>query len=310
MSFCTGKTEASKHVINFLISVNQKLTREADLHLALQTDRIKDVIIDSSVVFEAFGNAKTVRNDNSSRFGKYIKLQYTQDNGLISATTETFLLEKSRLVAVGKGERNYHVFYQLLRGLEKLNVTAKNELMLTSVDDFRILTSGACTVIVTPETDEEEFIALHKALTNVGCSTEDISQLWGILAAILHLGNATFRESLDDNPVTIDVPSAPLGLVANLLGTETNDLIRSLTTQSLASAKRSSVKTKLLSVAESTNNVLGLIKWLYSHMFGWLLHSINDCHSSLISEARQPVKFLGILDIFGFGKFFYYSPLH
>lgn len=297
-----GKTEASKHVINFLINVNQKMNQDADPNMILQTDRIKDVIIDSSVVFEAFGNAKTVRNDNSSRFGKYIKLQYTQDNGLISAITETFLLEKSRLVAVGEGERNYHVFYQLLRGLEKLDVTEKMELLLTNVDDFRILTTGRCTVIHTPETDEAEFLALHKALSNVGCSVEEITGLWRILAAILHLGNASFNESAKGNVSEIKITSTTIEHVSSLLGVDDYDLIHALTSQSLTIANRASIKTKTLSVTDSTNNVLGLIKWLYSHVFEWLLNSINHCHSSLITEARQPVKFLGILDIFGFGK--------
>jgi myosin V len=295
-----GKTEASKHVISFLIQVNQHITSDAGRSMAHQTTRIKDVILDSSVVFEAFGNAKTVRNDNSSRFGKYIKLQYTDDNGLISADTETFLLEKSRLVSVGGDERNYHVFYQLLRGIDSFEPDLKSEFSLTTVDDYKILTSGGCTIIRSVEGDVEEFQALYNALRNLGVSHDDLHDLWQILSIILHLGNSIFTDPIGGGFAKLEISTMSVDRVAELLGVPPSELLRCLTTQSINIAKRASVHAKTLTAAESMNNVLALIKWLYHHIFNWLLKSINHCHGALVTANRSPVKFLGILDIFGF----------
>jgi myosin-5 len=137
-----GKTEASKHVMNFLIGADRERKMDSDrspdeVHLG---DAIRKVLVESNVIFEAFGNSKTVRNDNSSRFGKYIKLQYSEDNQLILAYSETFLLEKSRLMNVGIGERNYHVFYQLLRGERDPCLVSK--LKLKDPSGFKMLLDG------------------------------------------------------------------------------------------------------------------------------------------------------------------------
>lgn len=287
-------------MISFLIKVNQYITSDAGRSMTHQTIRIKDVILDSSVVFEAFGNAKTVRNDNSSRFGKYIKLQYTEDNGLISAVTETFLLEKSRLVSVGSNERNYHVFYQFLRGIDSFEPELRNELFLATVESYKILTTGGNTLIRSVDDDIQEFQALYNALRNVGISHDDLHSLWQILAVILHLGNSTFSDPVGEASATLEISSTTVDNVATLLGVPTSELLRCLTSQSVVIAKRSSVHAKILTASESMNNVLALIKWLYHRIFIWLLASINHCHGALVTASRTPVKFVGILDIFGF----------
>lgn len=166
-----GKTEASKLIIEFLIQANGAMTVGDDdgsgsavANLAAVGGQIKSILLESSVIYEAIGNAKTVRNDNSSRFGKYIKLQYTPDNRLLSAYTETFLLEQARLVSIGENERNFHVFYQLIRGLLESDVDLATCLSLHSVDDFHLLNQGNCTVITSENEDVEDFHALYHAL--------------------------------------------------------------------------------------------------------------------------------------------------
>ena len=138
-----GKTEASKHVMNFLVAADTEMRQDSDLTIRGESkeknfgEGIKRVLIGSNLLFEAFGNAKTVRNDNSSRFGKYIKLQYNSENHLVSAYTETFLLEKSRLVNISLGERNYHIFYQMLIGIKDPALIA--QLHLGPATQFKML---------------------------------------------------------------------------------------------------------------------------------------------------------------------------
>lgn len=299
-----GKTEASKHVMNFLISANQSIlssnsvmTSNAGLNVG---DHIKGVLLESSVVLEAFGNAKTVRNDNSSRFGKYIKLNYTAENELVSAYTETFLLEKSRLVSVGQNERNYHVFYQLVRGLAATDSSLMTELRLTSVDSFKMLIDGKCTVVESEESDKRDFGMLCNALSVLGFSQEDVSGLWRLLACILHLGNMTFTAGATENDQPgISSPSISMEELSALLGVTPDAFSSKISIQMIQVAKRGSVRIKILSADESSNNVMALLKWLYKQLFSWLVERINSAHACADSE-RVVTKYIGILDIFGF----------
>jgi myosin-5 len=240
-----GKTEAAKLVMHFLILANNKQNErvttdkseaEKDHSLGLH---LKSVLEESNLILEAFGNAKTIRNDNSSRFGKYIKLQYS-NNQLSSAFTSVFLLEKSRLVLVSPGERNYHVFYQLLRAAlaEKVADSDAGEaadtetgevseadgaaavadtsnhgrqrssgdptldmesLFLTDVAAFDVLAQGGCTVLSSELEDGNNFAALCKALRAIDLTEADLTRLWELLACILHLGNAKVSEASDES---------------------------------------------------------------------------------------------------------------
>lgn len=283
-------------MINFLVAVSNSVHSS-------RASNMKMIVLDSGVIFEAFGNAKTVQNDNSSRFGKYIKLQYTSDMELVSATNETFLLEKSRLITVCQEERNYHVFYQLVRGIEHINPTMKQDLLLTRVEDFKILNEGGCTVINDEAFDTQGFASLSSALSSLGCTADDLRSLWGLLAAILHLGNTYFTDASDSTKgkVHIHNTNTSISHIAKLLGLEETEFIIALTTSTVKAANRQSVKVKTLTVADSTNGVQALIKKLYASIFTWLLHLINDSHASMIKSDRAPEKFLGILDICGFG---------
>jgi myosin V len=293
-----GKTEASKYMINFLIRVNESL------HVSSFNNRINDIVANSNTIFEAFGNAKSVQNDNASRFGKYMKLQYTATNELVSTANETFLLEKSRLVNTANQERNYHVLYYFVRGMELVNSKLKEELALAEVETFKILTDGGCTIIREASTDATAFVALNAAIRNIGYSEEDINSLWGVLAAILHLGNTVVTEPLPDQElpkVGVQITSCSLALVAGLLGVEDFELLKALTTQQVRVVTRMSVKEKPLSVKDTRNSVLALIKRLYHAVFTWLVNTINSSTASIIPESEQLIaKYIGILDICGF----------
>eukprot|EP01038_Epipyxis_sp_PR26KG_P011898 gene11898-15921_t len=299
-----GKTEASKHVMNFLITCDQELGRlwqqsenQPGTSLALG-DNIRRVLLESNIIFESFGNAKTVRNDNSSRFGKYIKLQYSDENRIISAFTETFLLEKSRLISIGANERNYHVFYQFLLSPTHSNET-KSKLKILPPQAFKMLIDTNGHVVASPEDDL--FEELNSALMTTGCSSEELYYLWSIIAAVLHMGNITCEAAADDSIKTnIISPTMPIEELTSLLGISPEMFQSRLTSQRVKISSRSSVTMKSLSALETMNNISALIKWIYSCLFSWLVDKVNVAHCSINDNIVKARKFIGILDIFGF----------
>ncbi|RYH20822.1 hypothetical protein EON65_22400 [archaeon] len=305
-----GKTENSKFVLNFLIHANNYFSSQRDDSSSAVSfeEHLKAVLVNSSVVLEAFGNAKTVRNDNSSRFGKYIKLLYLPQSvgarnddtfpHLVSATTETFLLEKSRLSSVGKGERTYHVFYQLLCGLD---ADRKASLCLDGKTerDFSLLSQGNS---FSTSADCVDFENLIQALSTLQFTHPEIEDVYRLLACILHLSNLTCTQPEEESSVAvkIDCTSTSLDKIADWLGVQTATLTIALTTQELTVARRASIKIKILSAGEVENNIFALIKWLYSKLFDYIVKRINQCHQSISSYSTEQASFIGILDIFGF----------
>eukprot|EP01032_Pedospumella_encystans_P018057 gene18057-20568_t len=317
-----GKTENSKYVMNFLIQANRAINCHHNRAPAGEknfTESLLAVLLESSVVLEAFGNAKTVRNDNSSRFGKYIKLVYsavpaqpgaTAQTGcaapeLVSAVTDTFLLEKSRLVCVGKDERNYHIFYQLLRGLAVEDPQLCAELSLNVAPEmFPILVQGGCTTIRSAVEDATDFAVTLAALRTLHCSEVEVRGVWAVLASLLHFSSLQCVDSADptSEPAVISSSTIELTQLAPLLGLESSELLRCLTTQELIIQKRASIHVKILSSADVNKNILALVKWMYDKIFSWLVRKINFSHSHLSDDNCESdrTKFIGILDIFGF----------
>ena len=280
-----GKTEASKYAINFIIAANERTCQKVDSAQAQIGDHMKAVLLDSSVVFEAFGNAKTLRNDNSSRFGKFVKLQYTADGRLVSAVTETFLLEKSRLVSVGKGERNYHAFYQLVAASPAL-----------SAQQFKILSDETPT-----EEDTANYAVLVAALQRLGC--KDVDALFSLVSTVLHLGNVSTASPSSgrdgEDPCSVSCSSTTMDALAASLGVPVELFLDCLCMQTMQAGKRASVTKKVLGTEDTLNNVNALLKYLYKSVFGWLLRKVNDSMSSWREDAAA-THFIGILDIFGF----------
>jgi myosin V len=248
-------------------------------------------------VLESFGNAKTLSNDNSSRFGKYLKLYYTDEKELVESTTESFLLEKTRLVSVPEKERNYHIFYQLIRGLATVDANACKSLELTAVEDFRILTRGGCSVIRSDRDDVLAFEATVRAMSEVGFRQDDLTHIWQILAAILHLGNAAISS---DESSTLTISTSSMEFVARLLGMDADELSMALTSHIIATKNGASIKVKRLTAVETMHNVHGLMKLLYHQLFDWIIGTINDSQKNIDGKVHAAEKFIGILDICGF----------
>ncbi|GMI14409.1 hypothetical protein TrLO_g2424 [Triparma laevis f. longispina] len=275
-----GKTEAAKQVMRYLIEASKMSNGEST--------EIQDSLISANVILEAFGNAKTLRNDNSSRFGKYIKLMYDKDNSLKGASTEHFLLEKVRLTQGDEGERNYHVFYMLCKsGAEAAS------LGLSSASDYAMLTKGGCTEVNGVD-DAKEFDDLKNALSKIGLSEEEEKDIWKFIALLMHLGNLKFNEADGDGTCSVEVPVGEEKLAA-LLGCDFLSVKNAITIRQVRSG-RGSLMAMNLNTEQAKQGVDALIKHCYGHLFTFLVSKINQSHK--LSVASN--SFIGILDIFGF----------
>ena len=287
-----GKTEASKMIFNFLIHCDT--AKSADDASACEP--VKKVFLHSNIIFESFGNSKTIRNDNSSRFGKFVKLYYSPDIRIISAVSETFLLEKSRLVHLSAGERNYHIFYMFL-------MSQAGNFGLTSVADFQILTQGRCLSRCSDgcfDEDRNAFSELLESFSVFEFSEEEIIGIWRLLAVILHLGNIQLSTPAEGSEVEIETVLVSLAQIAGWLGTEDFLLKNTLTSSRVVIANRSSLNVRILSQNDVNNNVKSLIKWIYNKLFEWLLKKMNAKSSNEGIADFSQARFIGVLDIFGF----------
>ena len=194
-----GKTEGCKYIMRYLASISQryvaqtKRRRSSAARATAQTVEIEAQVLACNPFLEAFGNAKTVRNDNSSRFGKFLKIEY-EAGRIIGASMQHYLLEKARVVSPSDAERNYHIFYQLCRGATPQEV---KDLELSEPEEF-FYTSG---LTVVPKMDDvEEFKEVRESMSSVGITAEQQSNMWRILAGLLHLGNVEFETDPEDAP--------------------------------------------------------------------------------------------------------------
>jgi myosin heavy subunit len=288
-----GKTEASKAVINFLLHCDDGSEGSESSERNSSCERVKRVISSSTAIFEAFGNAKTIKNENSSRFGKFIKINYSESNRIVSAATETFLLERSRLVTAGADERNYHIFYMLLSALGE-------SLGLNSAEHYNILTQGSCITLTDQTADMNTFGYLLEAFDDLKFSTEEVADIWRLLAVILNLGNLKLIGVEEGKEVLIEESGIAFDQIAESLGVIPALFKKSITTSRVHISKRSSVNIRILSLPDVENNLKGLIKWLYNKLFEWLVSKINDSYKNETVAAEGCIRFIGILDIFGF----------
>ncbi|KAG5193023.1 P-loop containing nucleoside triphosphate hydrolase protein [Tribonema minus] len=325
-----GKTEASKYVMRYLITAAQVLAGlSSEGPVDAMAKRIEAVLMESNTVLEAFGNAKTLRNDNSSRFGKYIKLQYDATFRLVGARTEHFLLEKSRLVRVDQAERGYHIFYQMCSGALPQDVTAA--LHLADPTKFRCIAMGGCTALGDEVDDASEFRASQGALATLGFTAAETAAVWRLLAAILHMGNIDFTDLQvgagavggEDQTAMVSGELISLGALEELLGLSGGALAKRVVRRAMVTA-RGSMHEIPLNSSQAKDNLDGLVKHVYGALFAWVVFKINRCHREQVIEGTKEAaeedgdskaaaaaaaravsasaarSFIGILDIFGF----------
>jgi len=269
-------------------------------------------VLQSNPILESFGNARTVRNDNSSRFGKFIELQFTNKGCLVGAHVDTYLLEKVRLIHQAKGERNYHIFYEILAGASQ---GIKKQMYLDGLhaQDFKMTSKSGVYTRRDGVQDGDTYHALMDAMDTMGFTKGEKDSILATTCALLHLSNLTFLElSADD--CRLELTNSSLRAVTSLLGVTDKELEGALcfTTMTISAAGESLRKT--LSLLKATKALEALIKATYGAMFKFLVQRINSliaCDHRKIAAAsshahldgNNSASFIGLLDIFGFESF-------
>ena len=284
-----GKTEAVKIVMKYVGELSTMAATAKQREIARQ---INLKVNKTSPILETFGNAKTTRNDNSSRFGKYMKLRFNSEGVLVGAHITPYLLEKSRVISHSQGERGYHSFYQLVQGA---SAEDRIRMRLGRVTDYKSLSSGKA-VTIEGVNDAEEYLNTRNAMTTVGISKSEQDSLYNILAAVLHITNMSFREK-DGRACLSDSDKELLEFVGtHLLKINPNRLYTELTTTTRTVA--ADTFTTSLDLVKATEQKASMCKTLYENIFLWLVGKIN----SLI-DASSESNWIGLLDIFGFEHF-------
>ncbi|XP_071944706.1 unconventional myosin-XIX-like [Antedon mediterranea] len=267
-------------------------------------DCIERRILDSNPILEAFGNASTTRNHNSSRFGKYIQIQFSRGNHVVGASIQTYLLEKTRVVYQCDGARNFHIFYQMLFGG---NERERRNWLLPNSDNLNYVplnrSEDACN-----QKDKHDFIVTKQAMCNVGLSKSQQQELFKVLSVILHLGNVDFISDDVTGPCEIDSEKqgvdTSVNAAAQLLGLDVDALTRCLAFRQITAShkRRKSVFMKPCIKDECHTRRDCLAKLLYARVFDWLVGFINDS-----TMARSCQSYIGLLDVYGFESFSFNS---
>lgn len=276
-----GKTENTKIILQYLAETAGSKTG------------VEQQILLANPVLEAFGNAKTIRNNNSSRFGKWIEVHFERGGKITGARIENYLLEKARVVRLANGERNFHIFYQIFK-----DSNLKQKYKLTSPEDYFYTNQSACTVQGLD--DDKEYTEMREAMKVLKFSDEEVEFCFRTVAAILHLGNINFEEtgsgvkkSKIKNPDELKHAAELFGVNANQLGKALVERIMIIPGQDPTTIPLDGVK------ARDCRDTLA--KMLYSRMFDYIVMRINTILSKDI--GNQKTSYIGILDIFGFEIF-------
>ncbi|XP_076215742.1 unconventional myosin-IXb isoform X4 [Aptenodytes patagonicus] len=285
----SGKTQSTNFLIHCLTALSQKGYASG----------VERTILGAGPVLEAFGNAKTAHNNNSSRFGKFIQVNYLENGIVRGAVVEKYLLEKSRLVSQEKDERNYHVFYYLLLGV---NEEERKEFHLKQPEDYFYLNQHNLK-IEDGEDLRHDFERLKQAMEMVGFLSATKKQIFSILSAILYLGNVTYKKKATGRDEGLEVgPPEVLDILSQLLKVRREILVEVLTKRKTVTANDKLILPYSLNEAITARD--SMAKSLYSALFDWIVLRIN--HALLNKkdmEESVTCLSIGVLDIFGFEDF-------
>ncbi|XP_048205888.1 unconventional myosin-Ia [Perognathus longimembris pacificus] len=280
----SGKTEASKLVMSYVAAVCGK---------GEQVNSVKEQLLQSNPVLEAFGNAKTIRNNNSSRFGKYMDIEFDFKGSPLGGVITNYLLEKSRVVKQLQGERNFHIFYQLLAGADAQLLKA-----------LKLEQDISCYTYLNPEVsriggidDASNFRTVQNAMAVIGFSEEEIRQVLEVTALVLKLGNVEMTDEFQANGIPASGIRDGRGIreIGEMVGLNSEELERALCSRTMETAKEKVVT--VLNVTQAQYARDALAKNIYSRLFNWIVHRINE--SIKVGTGEKKVV-MGVLDIYGF----------
>ncbi|XDB57681.1 hypothetical protein AB1E18_011119 [Capra hircus] len=282
-----GKTESTKLILQFLAAISG------------QHSWIEQQVLEATPILEAFGNAKTIRNDNSSRFGKYIDIHFNKRGAIEGARIEQYLLEKSRVCRQAPDERNYHVFYCMLEGM---NEEQKKKLGLGQATDYNYLAMGNCVTCEGRE-DSQEYANIRSAMKVLMFTDTENWEISKLLAAILHLGNLQYEDRTFENLDACEVLFSPsLATAASLLEVNPPDLMNCLTSRTLIT--RGETVSTPLSKEQALDVRDAFVKGIYGRLFVWIVDKINAAiYKPPSQEVKNSRRSIGLLDIFGFENF-------
>ncbi|PNT73745.1 hypothetical protein BRADI_1g00607v3 [Brachypodium distachyon] len=281
-----GKTESTKSLMQYLAFMGGKAQAEGR--------SVQQQILESNPVLEAFGNAKTVRNNNSSRFGKFVEIQFDQNGKISGAAIRTYLLERSRVCQISDPERNYHCFYMLCAAPPE----EREKYKLGEARSFHYLNQSNC-IELNGMDDSAEYVETRRAMGIVGITSDKQDAIFKVVAAILHLGNVEFAEGSEaDSSVPKDEKSQfHLKTAAELFMCDQKGLEESLCKRVMATRGESITRNLDPKAAALSRDALSRI--VYSRLFDWLVTTINTS----IGQDPESKILIGVLDIYGFESF-------
>ncbi|XP_032677948.1 myosin heavy chain, muscle isoform X24 [Odontomachus brunneus] len=288
-----GKTENTKKVIAYFATVGASTSKKQE-DPNQKKGSLEDQVVQTNPVLEAFGNAKTVRNDNSSRFGKFIRIHFGPSGKLAGADIETYLLEKARVISQQTLERSYHIFYQIMSG----SVKGVKEMLLLSnnIQDYYFVSQGKTTI---PGLDDgEELLITDQAFDVLGFTQEEKDDIYKITAAVMHMGGMKFKQRGREEQAEADGTEEG-DRVAKLLGTDCADLYKNLL------KPRIKVGNEFVTQGRNKDQVAysvgAMSKAMFDRVFKWL---VKKCNETLDTKQKRQ-HFIGVLDIAGFEIFDY-----
>jgi len=278
----SGKSEACKRVIKHLVMRSS------------ESCNVDEQLLAASPILESFGNAATVSNSNSSRFGKFLNIVFDERGGFLHASVQTYLLERSRVSHSSERERGFHVFYQMLAGADQ------SMMKKLKLKDY----NGPYLSKLKKEEDQRRFEELVKSMEAFGMDNHLQTQVFCVVAAVLHLNCILFhdKETNEGNIATVDKASQNfLTSAANLLEVEESSLFRLICEKKMTLRGETMISQRSAGAAEQARDAFA--KSLYEKLFAWLVNQINGGLGSLTGNSEQSTTCIGILDIFGFECF-------
>ncbi|KAJ1644397.1 class II myosin [Coemansia asiatica] len=281
-----GKTENTKKVIQYLTAIAGDHKNAAAT--GVSGSSLEQQVLSANPILESFGNAQTIRNNNSSRFGKFIRIEFNFAGQIAGANIEWYLLEKPRVTNQSKHERNYHIFYQFIKGADK---SVKDKLLIDKGADGYNFTRK-CRQTIQGVDDRAEFDTLVRAMATTGFRSEEQVDLFRIIAAILHLGNMQFQATRNDEAVLGEQVAAEK--LCHVLGIQLSEFTRALLRPSIKAGRDWVTQSRTLQQVEFS--VEALARSMYERMFGALVSRIN----AAMGRPDGKSTFIGVLDIAGF----------